>query len=84
MLEHVFDDPQCFDIRRKPNPHIAFGFGTHFCLGASLARLELRIVFEELLARLPDLCLAPEFEPTWEPNAFTRGLRELPVRTSSK
>jgi cytochrome P450 family 142 subfamily A polypeptide 1 len=80
--ERVFDEPQRFDIRRRPNPHIAFGFGTHFCLGASLARLELRVVFEELLARLPDLSLAPDFEPTWVPNAFTRGLRELPVRTN--
>jgi cytochrome P450 family 142 subfamily A polypeptide 1 len=80
--ERVFDEPQRLDIRRRPNPHIAFGFGTHFCLGASLARLELRVVFEELLARLPDLSLAPDFEPTWVPNAFTRGLRELPVRTN--
>jgi cytochrome P450 family 142 subfamily A polypeptide 1 len=75
--ERVFREPQRFDVRRRPNPHLAFGFGTHFCLGASLARLELRVVFEELLARLPDLRLAPGFEPEWVPNAFTRGLRAL-------
>jgi cytochrome P450 family 142 subfamily A polypeptide 1 len=77
--ERVFREPQRFDLQRRPNPHLAFGFGTHFCLGASLARLELRVVFEELLARLPDLRLAPGYEPEWVPNAFTRGLRELHV-----
>ncbi|HKJ23392.1 MAG TPA: cytochrome P450, partial [Myxococcota bacterium] len=55
----VFDDPDVFDPARDPNPHLAFGgFGAHFCLGASLARLELRVVFEELLRDLPDLELA--------------------------
>jgi cytochrome P450 family 142 subfamily A polypeptide 1 len=77
--ERVFREPQRFDVQRRPNPHLAFGFGTHFCLGASLARLELRVVFEELLARLPDLRLAPGFTPEWVPNAFTRGLRALEV-----
>jgi cytochrome P450 family 142 subfamily A polypeptide 1 len=77
--ERVFREPQRFDVQRRPNPHLAFGFGTHFCLGASLARLELRVVFEELLARLPDLRLAAGFEPEWIPNAFTRGLRTLQV-----
>ncbi|MCE2390837.1 MAG: cytochrome P450 [Proteobacteria bacterium] len=77
--ENVFEDPDRLDVKRRPNPHIAFGFGTHFCLGASLARLELRVVFEELLRSLPDLRLAPGFEPDYVPNAFTRGLRELQV-----
>jgi cytochrome P450 family 142 subfamily A polypeptide 1 len=75
----VFADAQRFDPWRDPNPHLAFGFGTHFCLGASLARLELRVAFEELLRRIPDLRLAPGAEPAWVPNAFTRGLASLPL-----
>lgn len=75
--ERVFRDPQRFEVTRAPNPHLAFGMGTHFCLGASLARLELRVVFEELLRRLPDLRVAPGAQPRWVPNAFTRGLASL-------
>ena len=51
----VFDDPNRFDVTRDPNPHLAFGWGPHFCLGASLARGEIRGIFSELLARLPDI-----------------------------
>ena len=51
----VFDDPSRFDVTRDPNPHLAFGWGPHFCLGASLARAEIRCLFSELLARLPDI-----------------------------
>ena len=50
--ERAFDRPDAFDIRRDPNPHLAFGHGLHYCLGANLARLEMRVVFEELLPRL--------------------------------
>jgi cholest-4-en-3-one 26-monooxygenase len=53
--EAVFDDPQRFDIRRSPNPHLSFGTGQHFCLGATLARLEIGILFEQLMIRFPDL-----------------------------
>ncbi len=51
----VFENPQQFDVTRDPNPHLAFGWGPHFCLGASLARAEVRCVFSELLSRLPDI-----------------------------
>ncbi len=51
----VFENPQGFDVARDPNPHLAFGWGPHFCLGASLARAEIRCVFSELLSRLPDI-----------------------------
>ena len=77
--ERVFDSPDTFDVTRKHNHHVAFGFGTHFCLGANLARLELRILFEELLRRLPDFRLAPGFEPEFVPGFFTRTLKELQI-----
>ncbi len=77
--EDVFEDPQRFDISRKPNPQIAFGFGTHFCLGASLARLECRVMFRELLRRLPDIRLAPGATLHRRPSNFVSGLESLPV-----
>jgi hypothetical protein len=58
--ERSFAEPERFDAGRDPNPHLAFGFGVHFCLGASLARLELRIGLEELLARAPRYAVAGE------------------------
>jgi cytochrome P450 len=56
--EEVFPDPQRFDVARTPNEHLSFGIGQHMCLGMNLARLEIRIMFEQLLRRLPDLQLA--------------------------
>ncbi|MGH9018628.1 MAG: cytochrome P450, partial [Acidimicrobiales bacterium] len=53
----VFDDPFVFDIRRSPNPHVAFGYRSHFCLGANLARMEIRILLDALLDRVDDVCL---------------------------
>ena len=53
--ESVFEDPDVFRIDRSPNPHLGFGIGTHYCLGANLAKAELRVVFEELFRRLPDI-----------------------------
>jgi cytochrome P450 family 142 subfamily A polypeptide 1 len=77
--ESVFEAPHVFDVGREPNPHIAFGFGTHFCLGAALARLEIRVMFEELLPRLRNLRLAASTTPERIPNAFVRGFRSLHV-----
>lgn len=74
-----FADPERFDVARQPNPHIAFGFGTHFCLGAALARLEIRVFFEELIRRVEGFTLTPGTEPVEMPNAFVYGLRSASV-----
>jgi len=77
----VFTDPDVLDIERTPNNHVAFGgYGTHHCLGASLARLELRVMFEELLRRLPDLELADDATLPLRPSNFIVGIEEMPVR----
>ncbi|MFA5885890.1 MAG: cytochrome P450 [Acidimicrobiia bacterium] len=78
--ERVFADPESFDVTREHNHHVAFGFGTHFCLGASLARLEIRVMFEELLRRIPDWRLAPGAEPKVLPSAFARGYDAVPIQ----
>jgi cytochrome P450 family 142 subfamily A polypeptide 1 len=78
--EAAFENPNEFDIRRTPNEHVAFGFGAHFCLGAPLARLELRVIVEELLERLPDLSLADAEEPAHRPANFVGGYETLRVR----
>jgi cytochrome P450 family 142 subfamily A polypeptide 1 len=77
--EDVFADPQVFDIRRQPNPHIAFGFGRHYCLGASLARLELTVMFSELFRRLPDIQLASGDALPRRASNFSSGLEAMPV-----
>ena len=73
----VFDRPDDLDLGREPNPHVSFGAGIHFCLGAPLARLELTTSFGTLLRRLPAMELIEE--PTWKPNYIIRGLHELRV-----
>jgi cytochrome P450 family 142 subfamily A polypeptide 1 len=73
----VFDDPDRLDVTRDPNPHLAFGFGPHFCMGASLARLELRIMFAELLRRLGDL--AVDGPVTRRSSNFISGPETMPV-----
>jgi cholest-4-en-3-one 26-monooxygenase len=76
--EEVFTDPFTFDITRSPNPHVAFGGGgPHFCLGANLARMELRLILTELLTRIPDLQLAGE--PQYLVSNFIGGIKHLPV-----
>lgn len=77
--EDVFVDPFRFDIRRDPNDHVAFGFGTHFCLGAALARMEIRLFFTELVKRVRSMRLVPGTEPVEMPNAFVYGLRSAHV-----
>ena len=71
----VFNDPTRFDVTRSPNPHLGFGQGTHFCVGANLARYELTILFEELTRRICDL--TPVSEPDVEPNIFARAVRSF-------
>ena len=73
-----FPDPDRLDVRRNPERHLAFAAGIHFCLGAWLARLEARIVFERVLQRLPRLELVPP-EVRWKPMIFLRGLESLPL-----
>ncbi len=77
----AFDDPQVFDImRERSNPHVSFGYGKHFCIGASLARLEVRVMMDAILTRLPDIRLKPNTEPLAHPSCFIRGLKTLPVQ----
>ncbi|MGH2662316.1 MAG: cytochrome P450 [Actinomycetota bacterium] len=77
--EEVFPQPDRFDVGRTPNEHLGFGGGgPHFCLGANLARLEIRVMFEELLRRLPDIELAGPV-PRLRSN-FINGLKHMPVR----
>lgn len=75
----VFDEPDAFRIDRDPNPHLTFGAGIHFCLGAPLARIELQTSFATLLRRMPSLELAED--PRWKPNFIIRGVDALRVRT---
>ena len=79
--ENVFRDPYQLDLRRSPNPHTTFGCGgPHRCLGEHLARLELRVLLQELLPVLPRL--EPDGEPARIRSNFTNGLKHLPVRIS--
>ncbi|HEV3366157.1 MAG TPA: cytochrome P450, partial [Acidimicrobiales bacterium] len=77
--EAVFDQPQRFDITRNPNPHLAFGAGgPHFCLGANLARMEIRVMFEHLLDRMPDMELDGPVQRLQSP--FINGVKHIPVK----
>lgn len=78
--ERVFDAPERFDVTREKNPHLAFGVGEHFCLGANLARMEIRVIFEELLRRAPDLELAGPVRRLR--SNFLAGIQSMPVRVA--
>jgi cytochrome P450 family 142 subfamily A polypeptide 1 len=77
--EAVFGDPDTFNIQRDPNSHLAFGFGTHFCLGNQLARIELVSMTSRVLQRLPDLQLADGADLPLRPANFVSGLEKMPV-----
>lgn len=75
----VFEDPDAFRVERNPH-HVGFGIGPHFCLGANLARMEMRVVFEELLRRFPDMTYADTEGPVLQPSALVRSCVRMRVR----
>ncbi|MCV7235436.1 cytochrome P450 [Mycobacterium branderi] len=77
--EDQFDSPETFDIRRYPNNHLAFGFGTHFCMGNQLARLEISLMTRKVLERLPGLTLATDAALPLRAANFVSGLEKMPV-----
>jgi cholest-4-en-3-one 26-monooxygenase len=74
----AFERPNVFDITRDPNPHVAFGIGEHFCLGARLARLQLSTIFDELLRRAPNIELTGEL--AYMRTNFINGIKKMPLR----
>lgn len=80
--EDVFADPFTFDVRRSPNPHLSFGFGTHLCIGANLARVVLRSVFAEMSARVG--AMAPVSEPDVEANIFARAVKSFTLSVTPR
>ena len=80
--ERIFDDPFTFDIARTPNRHIGFGFGAHICLGAALARLELKVGLSALLERIAEFEV--EGPAQWDPNNRLLGLKRLPLQIKFK
>ena len=80
--EEIFPDADTFDVGRSPNPHVAFGIGEHFCLGSNLARLELNVMFDELLRRFPDIQLVGE--PKRMRSNFINAIKYMPVRLGSR
>lgn len=80
--ESVFDNPFAFNIRRRPNPHLSFGFGTHLCVGANLARLVLTTVFQQMSQKVTNL--VPITEPDVEANIFARAVRSFSLGFSAR
>lgn len=79
-----FEDPDELDLGRSPNPHLAFGKGVHACIGAQLARLEMRVALGRILERLPGLRLAPDASLDWQPSLASRALREVRVHHDAR
>ena len=75
----VFERPDDLDLTREPNPHLAFGIGPHFCLGANLARMEVTTVFQELLTRLPDISVPADVVPSRGDSSLVLALNHLPA-----
>ena len=76
--EDVFDNPMTFNVGRDPNKHLSFGFGTHYCVGSTMARREVRALFAELIPRIKHVELAGD--PVFTPATFVSGLKRLPIR----
>lgn len=79
--EEVFENPQTFDACRRPNRHLAFGIGEHYCIGAALARLELKVLFEEMRTRVTSIELAGPVDRV--PSIVLRGIKRLPLQLQS-
>jgi cytochrome P450 family 142 subfamily A polypeptide 1 len=79
--ERVYEDPDTFNIQRsfQKRPALSFGWGKHYCLGASLARLEIKVVLEQLLVRMPHIQLDASNPPVRKQSSFLRGLMTLPA-----
>ncbi len=81
----VFTNPERVDFGRWPNPHVGFGHGIHFCIGATTARLEARIALEELLRLAPDYQVTAQTDQlAYAPSFFLRGLEHLPIEPRSR
>lgn len=77
--QRVFDQPDVLDLTRNPNPHLGFGIGPHFCLGANLARMEITTVFQELLTRLPDIVVPEGITPDRGDSSLVLALQHMPA-----
>ncbi len=77
--EEVFENPEELDLQRNPNPHLAFGIGPHYCLGANLARAEVKTVFQELLKRLPDIKVTDDAPLSRGDSSLVIAIQELPA-----